>query len=86
MPLISSFYGILIYMYWQDHAPPHFDAIYGEFEAQIDIATLEIINGSLPATALKLVKEWGAQHQVELMNDWTKAQKNQRPDKIEPLK
>jgi uncharacterized protein DUF4160 len=59
MPLISSFYGILIYMYWQDHAPPHFHALYGEFEAQIDIATLNIINGSLPKTAHKLVREWG---------------------------
>jgi hypothetical protein len=86
MPLISSFYGILIYMYWQDHAPPHFHAIYGEFEAQIDIATLNVINGSLPNTALKLVKEWGQLHQAELMADWEKTQKNAKPDKIEPLK
>jgi hypothetical protein len=86
MPLISSFYGILIYMYWQDHAPPHFHALYGEFEAQIDIATLNIINGSLPKTAHKLVREWGELHRVELMADWEKTQKNAQPDKIEPLK
>ena len=86
MPLISSFYGILIYMYWQDHSPPHFHALYGEFEAQIDILTLKIINGSLPNTALKLVKEWGELHKGELMDDWEKTQRNAQPDKIEPLK
>ena len=86
MPLISSFYGILIYMYWQDHSPPHFHAIYGEFEDQIDISTLKIINGSLPNTALKLVKEWGELHREELMLDWEKTQKNAQPDKIAPLK
>jgi hypothetical protein len=86
MPLISSFYGILIYMYWKDHAPPHFHALYGEFEAQIDINTLNIINGSLPNTAFKLVREWGELHRAELISDWEKTQKNAQPDKIEPLK
>ncbi|EGQ63542.1 hypothetical protein GGI1_20074, partial [Acidithiobacillus sp. GGI-221] len=28
MPIISMFYGILIQMFWQDHAPPHFHALY----------------------------------------------------------
>ena len=41
MPLISTFYGILIQMFWRDHAPPHFHALYAEFEAQIDIRTLD---------------------------------------------
>ena len=35
MPRISEFYGIVIYMYYSDHAPPHFHAIYGQFEAEI---------------------------------------------------
>ena len=40
MPTISSFYGIVIQMFWRDHAPPHFHALYAEYEAQIDIRTL----------------------------------------------
>ena len=43
MPTISMFYGILIQMFWADHAPPHFHVLYAEYEAQINIHTLEII-------------------------------------------
>jgi hypothetical protein len=46
MPTISVFYGILIQMFWRDHAPPHFHALYAEDEALIDIRTLEVIQGS----------------------------------------
>lgn len=58
MPTISTFYGILIRMFFSDHAPPHFHARYGEFEATVDIATLGVIEGQLPRRALNLVQEW----------------------------
>jgi hypothetical protein len=58
MPTISRFYGILIRMFFNDHAPPHFHARYGEFEATIEIGTLAIIEGQLPRRALILVQEW----------------------------
>lgn len=58
MPKISEFYGIAIRMYVDDHAPPHFHAIYGDFEAQIAINSGDVIQGRLPATALRLVREW----------------------------
>ena len=58
MPRISSFYGIVIAMYYRDHHPPHFHAIYAEYEAQIVIETLEPLAGELPARALRLVQEW----------------------------
>jgi hypothetical protein len=70
MPTISSFYGILIQMFWRDHAPPHFHALYAEHEAQIDICTLEVIEGDLPRRALALVLEWAMEHRSELMEDW----------------
>jgi len=70
MPTISAFYGILIQMFWQDHAPPHFHALYGEFEALIDIRTLEMIRGSLPRRAHALVRAWATLHRNELMEDW----------------
>ncbi len=58
MPEICRFYGIIIRMFWEDHPPPHFHAIYGEHEAIIDILRSEIIQGRLPLRAHSLVREW----------------------------
>jgi hypothetical protein len=56
MPTISSFYGLLIRMFFNDHAPSHFHARYGEFEATVDIETLEVIERKLPQRALNLAR------------------------------
>lgn len=85
MPTISSFYGILIRMFYNDHAPPHFHARYGEFEATIEIENLTIIEGELPSRALRLVTEWASVHRVELMENWRLCRANSVPAKIEPL-
>ena len=55
MPTISMFYGIMIQIFWDDHAPPHFHALYAEHEVCVDIATLEVVVGSMPRRALALV-------------------------------
>ena len=85
MPEISRFYGIIIKMYFDDHNPPHFHAIYGELEAIINIQTLGVISGSLTPRALGLVMEWASLHQKELLNDWEQAKNLQPLDKIDPL-
>jgi Domain of unknown function (DUF4160) len=85
MPTISRFYGILIQMYFGDHVPPHFHALYAEFEALIDIRTLEAIRGELPGRAMALVVEWAQQHRDELMKDWDLCAQNQAPSRIRPL-
>lgn len=85
MPTISAFYGILIQIFWNDHAPPHFHAIYAEHEVIIDIRTLEVLKGSLPRRALALVLEWAQQHRVVLMENWDLCTRNQTPKKIPPL-
>jgi hypothetical protein len=85
MPEISRFYGIIIKMYFDDHNPPHFHAIYGEMEAIINIQTLGVISGSLTPRALGLVMEWASLHQTELLNDWEQAKNLQPLDKIDPL-
>ena len=85
MPTISMFYGIMIQMFWNDHAPPHFHALYAEHEALVDIQTFEVIEGALPRRALALVLEWTQQHHAELMEDWELCRLNQRPNKIQPL-
>jgi hypothetical protein len=85
MPTISAFYGILIQIFWNDHAPPHFHALYAEHEALIDIRTLEVIEGGLPRRALALVLEWASAHRAELLENWELCERNQMPRKIAPL-
>ena len=66
MPELCRFFGIIIRMYFDDHGPPHFHALYGGDEALIDIDTLAVLEGRLPPRAQGLVVEWGAQHRGEL--------------------
>lgn len=72
-------------MYWREHDPPHFHAQYGEFEALIDIRTLEVIRGSLPKRAFSLVLEWAFEHREELMEDWRLCRNRELPNSIKPL-
>lgn len=85
MPTISAFYGLVIQMFFRDHAPPHFHVKYGSHKAIIDIQKLEIIEGALPHRALKLVVEWAKLHQSELLDDWRLCQEMRLPEPIAPL-
>ena len=85
MPEISRFFGIIIRMYFHDHAPAHFHAIYGNDEVLIEIETLRVYRGRLPPRALGLVMEWAASHPVELRQDWQRAQAGEVLAPIEPL-
>lgn len=85
MPEICRFYGIVIKMYFDDHNPPHFHAEYSGHEALIDVNTLGVFSGRLPARAQALVIEWATLHQKELLSHWQKAKSLQPLDKIEPL-
>ncbi len=72
MPILSSFYGIIIRMYFQlsEHNPPHFHARYGEYAAEISIQTGEVLSGFLPPKAFSLVHEWANIHREELIQMW----------------
>ncbi len=70
MPVVARFYGIVIKMYFREHGVPHLHALYGEYNAVFDIQTLELIEGDLPARAIRMVKEWAGQYQVELLTMW----------------
>ncbi len=85
MPRLSEFYGIVVYMYWRDHQPPHFHAIYGEHDATIVIGGLEVLSGYLPTRALRLVLEWAELHGDELAANWQRARNREPLDSIEPL-
>ena len=55
MPVISTFYGILIRMFYNDHEPAHFHVQYAEYQAIIDIDALCLMKGQLPNRALELI-------------------------------
>ena len=85
MPTISIFYGMVVQMYWNDHAPPHFHVRYAEWKATIEIDGLQILTGSLPRRAERLVLEWAAEHKGELLENWIRCEQREYPTAIEPL-
>ena len=85
MPTISSFYGIIIRMYYDEHAPPHFHALYQGDQAVIDIETLEVRAGRLPRRALNLVLDWARSHQNELRANWQQVEAGKPLNDIDPL-
>jgi hypothetical protein len=85
MPTISRFYGVVIRMFHNEHAPPHFHAEYAGAVAAISIRDLEVIAGTLPRRALVFVLDWAALHQQELMENWALCLNKERPKPITPL-
>ncbi len=83
MPVISTFYGISIKMYFRqsEHNPPHFHAYYGNYAATFDIRTLNMIDGNLPGKARLLVMEWAVMHREKLLEIWN----TQNFETVEPL-
>ncbi len=65
--------------------PPHFHALYGGVMVKVAIETLEIIDGSLPARAMRLVLEWASLHRLELIDAFHRAASLEAPVKIAPL-
>ena len=84
MPEISSFYGIIITMLFDDHNPPHFHVKYGDFRATITIKD-GTVKGHLPRRALNMVYEWLDLHRNDLLSNWEKIEKHQALLKIAPL-
>lgn len=85
MPEVSRFFGIIIRMYFDEHNPPHFHAIYGSYEARIRIDSITVLRGMLPPRATSMAIEWTALHQRELIQNWEGLRKDQLPQKIAPL-
>lgn len=73
MPTIAVFYGIVIQMYWRDHAPPHLHAFYQGFEGLISLETGEVIGGLLPPNATRILRQWVLLRKAELRENWRRA-------------
>ena len=84
-PEISRFYGIVIKMFYNDHAPPHFHAEYGGRQMLVAIETSAVIAGKLAPRAPGLVMEWAALHQDDLRNIWSQARSMEPLDGVDSL-
>lgn len=85
MPVISTFFGIVIRMFYREHGVPHFHA---EYQGQQATFTLdgEILAGTLRSrTARRLVKEWSLAHQAELEANWERGKEGEPLERIAPL-
>ncbi len=72
MPVITSFNGISIRMYFQqsEHNPPHIHAYYGDYIVAVAIKTLEVIEGDFPPKKLSLVRKWITDNEEDLLRMW----------------
>jgi hypothetical protein len=86
MPRISTFFGIVITMYHDDHGHPHFHAEHADGNAKIRIDTLEPLQNSLPRRQLRFVLAWAELHQAQLEENWKRARARETLIEIEPLK
>jgi len=71
-------------MYYRDHAPAHFHAVYGEYQVTVDIET-GVVHGQFPHRALRLTIEWLQLHREELFQDWRRVKERLPLKAIEPL-
>ncbi|MCY3017823.1 MAG: DUF4160 domain-containing protein [Planctomycetota bacterium] len=85
MPTLSRFYGIVIRMRFNDHAPPHFHAVYGEYELRVGIWPVKILSGEAPPRVRSMVLEWAALHQEELRTAWGQCRVGEEPTQIASL-
>ena len=84
MPEISRFLGIVIYMLYDDHVPPHFHAQYGEYKIRVEIDT-GTVEGRFPRRALSAVMDWYLIYRDNLLEDWHLAERHEPLKKIPPL-
>ena len=85
MPEIARFYGLIIKMFYRDHTPPHFHVEYQDYEGTIEIKTLEMLEGELPARAKIMAIEWALLHRKELEDNWERRTKGETIKRIDPL-
>jgi hypothetical protein len=86
VPRISAFYGVVIYMYWneRDHPVAHFHAYHAGRRASVS-ADGVVLAGSLESRALGFVQEWASLRHDEIMANWERARKNEPLLAIPPL-
>jgi len=82
MPTVAVVERVKIQFYPREHPPPHFHAVFAEYRAQVDIQSLRILKGRLPATKLSAVVSWAGPRRQALQRAWESILAKQKPEKI----
>lgn len=85
MPIISTFFGIVIRMFYQDHEPAHFHAEHQGQQARFDLNGRVTAGGIRSKTARRLIAEWALAHRAELEANWARMKAGQALERIAPL-
>ena len=85
MPIISTFFGIVVRVFHDDHEPPHVHVQYGEHKAVVEIATGRILAGRLPPRVRRILLEWLRLRRNEVVKAWTIAREQRIPPRVRPL-
>ena len=86
VPRISAFYGVVIYMYWneRDHPVVHFHAYHAGRRASVSVDG-DVLAGSLEPRALQFVREWTSLRHEEILANWERARRSEPLLGIGPL-
>ena len=84
VPEISRFFGIMVFMLYREHNPPHLHARYGDEEVSVEIES-GTVTGKMPNRALRMVEEWRGAHQAELLENWNSSRARRTLNRIESL-
>jgi hypothetical protein len=85
VPIISTFFGIVIRMFYREHEPAHFHAEHRGQQATFDLDG-ELLAGEIRSkTALRLIREWTAIHRSQIGANWARMKAGEPLERIEPL-
>mgnify|MGYP001465232387 CR=1 FL=1 len=85
MPVISTFFGIVIRMFYREHGVPYFHAEYQGQQASFTFDGKVLAGVLRSRTAVRWIEEWATSHQAELEANWNKMSAGQPLEKIPPL-
>lgn len=64
--------SIIVRVYANDHLPHHFHIIAPDFEALVNLRTMAIEAGELPASARKQVWPWIEENRAAIVVEWNR--------------
>ena len=85
MPIISTFFGIVIRMYYREHEPAHFHAEYQGQHGKFSLDGRMLVGNIRSTTARRLIQEWATAHHGELVANWESTKSGRPLERIEPL-
>ena len=84
MPTLAIIDGVVVRMFYFDHDPAHFHAVFGGQEMRVAIGSLKVIDGGLPPGKRRKIMDWAARRQAELALCWVRCRAGEKPGRIEP--